>query len=109
MHELGVALEVLEIVAARSDGARVRRVVLEIGKLAAVLPDAVRFAFELASEGTVAEGAALEIVETAGRARCRECRAVFDMDGLHGSCACGSSSLEWLAGTELKVREMEVA
>ena len=45
-------------------GAKVNRVVLEIGKLSAVLPDAVRFCFELCSEGTVVEGAELEIIET---------------------------------------------
>jgi hydrogenase nickel incorporation protein HypA/HybF len=66
MHELGLIQEVLDVVSDESRGARVRRIVLEVGSLAAVLPEALRFAFELAREGTVAEEAELEIVETRG-------------------------------------------
>jgi Zn finger protein HypA/HybF involved in hydrogenase expression len=41
VHELGVALELVDAIAARAAGARVRRVVLEIGPLSSVLPDAL--------------------------------------------------------------------
>ena len=108
MHELGITQEILDIVTAHSKGARVRRVTLEIGKLSAVLPDAVRFCFELCSAGTVAEGAQLEIIETPGRARCRVCAAELDLDRPFGRCACGSSDLDWLTGEELRIKEMEV-
>jgi hydrogenase nickel incorporation protein HypA/HybF len=66
MHELGLAMEVVDIVTRRAAGKVVRRVVVEVGALAAVLPAALAFSFQLASEGTSAEGAALEIVELAG-------------------------------------------
>ena len=42
MHELGITQEIIEIVSEHSKGAKVTRVVLEIGKLSAILPDAVR-------------------------------------------------------------------
>src|SRR5215831_18240044 len=108
MHELGIVQEILAVVTEHSGGARVRRVVLEIGKLSAVLPDAVRFCFDLCSEGTVAEGASLDIIETPGRARCRACGADVTLERPFGVCACGSSDLEWLSGEELRVKEMEV-
>src|ERR1700692_605651 len=107
MHELGIAQEIIAIVSERSGQARVTRVVLEIGKLSAVLPDAVRFCFDLCSEGTVVEGAQLEILETPGRARCKECGAELTLEQPFGRCACGNSDLEWLAGDELKIKEME--
>jgi hydrogenase nickel incorporation protein HypA/HybF len=66
VHELGIALEVIDLACARAEGARVRRVRLEVGALTAVLPDALRFAWELATEETAAEGATLEIVEVPG-------------------------------------------
>jgi hydrogenase nickel incorporation protein HypA/HybF len=69
MHELAVVEDMLAVVDAgceRSHGRRVLRVVLVIGKDSGVLPDAVRFCFEVATEGTVAEGATLDIVEPAG-------------------------------------------
>jgi hydrogenase nickel incorporation protein HypA/HybF len=109
MHELGIVADVIETVCAASDGARVTRIVLEIGRLTAVLPDAVRFCFELASEGTLAEGAELEIVEVPGRARCRGCDGELQLDRPFGRCACGGSDLEWLAGEELTIKQMEVA
>ena len=109
MHELGIVQQVVEIVAEASGGARVRRIVLEIGKLSTVLPDAVRFCFDLATEDTVAEGAELEIIETPGRARCLACAAEFTLDQPFGRCRCGSTDLEWLAGEELRIKAMEVA
>src|SRR6516225_9804504 len=98
MHELGITQEIIEIAAEYSKGARVTRVVLEIGKLSAVLPDAVRFCFDLCSQGTVVEGAHLEIIETPGRARCRQCGPEVLLERPFGYCACGSSDLDWLAG-----------
>jgi hydrogenase nickel incorporation protein HypA/HybF len=108
MHELGITQEIIETVSERSRGARVTRVVLEIGKLSAVLPDAIRFCFDLCSEGTAAEGAQLDIIETPGKARCRQCAAEVTLDEPFGLCRCGSSDLEWLTGEELKIKEMEV-
>ena len=108
MHELALVQEMLDVIADAAGGARVRRVVLEIGKLSAVMPDAVRFCFDLAAEQTVAEGALLEIVETPGQARCRPCGAAVVLDGPIGRCACGSIELDWLDGMDLRIREVEV-
>ena len=108
MHELAITEEVVRIVGERAGARKVRRVVLEIGKLSSVLPEAVRFCFDLCAEGSPAEGAVLEIVEPPGRARCRECGGEVALERPFGRCACGCSDLEWLSGDELKVREMEV-
>jgi hydrogenase nickel incorporation protein HypA/HybF len=59
-------MEVVDIVTRRAAGKVVRRVVVEIGALAAVFPDALTFSFQLASEGTSAAGAKLEIIELSG-------------------------------------------
>ena len=85
------------------------RVTLEIGKLSAVMPDAVRFCFDVCAAGTTLEGAALEIIESAGRAQCRECGEEMLLTQLAGRCRCGSPDLSLLAGDELNIKEMEVA
>jgi hydrogenase nickel incorporation protein HypA/HybF len=108
MHELGITQQVVEIVCRRSAGHRVKRVTLEIGKLTVVLPDAVRFCFDLCCEGTVAAGAALEIVEIPACARCRICQTEITRNQPFGMCECGSCDLEWLSGDELRVREIEI-
>ena len=109
MHELGITQEIVALVCERVGEARVRRLVLEIGKLSAVLPDAVRFCFEVCAQDTVLEGAELEIIETPGLARCRQCGAGLTLDRPFGRCACGNSDLEWLAGEELRIKELEIA
>jgi hydrogenase nickel incorporation protein HypA/HybF len=108
VHELGLVQEVVSICSERSGGARVTRIVLEIGQLSAVLPDAVRFCFDAVAEGTAVEGAVLDIVETPGLARCVACGAQLELSRPFGICACGNTELEWLAGDELRIREMEV-
>jgi hydrogenase nickel incorporation protein HypA/HybF len=57
----------------------------------------------------VVEGAALEIIETPGRAVCRDCDREVALVQLVGRCACGSARLRVIAGEELRIREMEVA
>src|SRR5690348_9580698 len=108
MHELGIAQEIITIVAERAGEARVTRVVLEVGKHAMILPDSIRFCFDLCSEGTVAEGAELEIREIPGLARCRACGGDVILEQPFGICACGGTDLEWVDGEEIKIKEMEV-
>ncbi len=109
MHELSITSNVVEICAERALGQQVLRVVLEIGKLSAVMPDAVRFCFEVCAKDTMVEGAELEIIETPGRARCRECGGEMILAELFGYCECGSVDIEVIAGNELKIKQMEVA
>lgn len=109
MHELAITQGIVEIVCENAHGARVRRVTVEIGRLSGVMPDAVRFCFDLCAEGTVLEGAELEIVEPRGRGRCRDCGRTRDMDSFLDGCECGAVGLECIGGEELRVRQMEMA
>ncbi|MFM0593478.1 MULTISPECIES: hydrogenase maturation nickel metallochaperone HypA [Paraburkholderia] len=108
MHELSIASSVVEICAEQAHGARVRRVTLEIGQLSAVMPEAIRFCFDVCAKDTAVEGATLEIVEIPGQARCLACGATLDVEVPFGQCACGSEDLELIAGQQLKIRQMEV-
>lgn len=107
MHELGITRNVIAICAEHAHGAKVTRVQLEIGRLTAVLPDSVRFCFDVCAKGTLVEGAFLEIIEVAGRARCRSCQNEFPLDRPYGVCRCGCHDISTIAGTELNVKEME--
>ena len=86
MHELGIALEIAELAVERAGDACPVRVVVEIGRLTAVLPDALAFAWRRPSPGSTLEGCALEIVEVAGRGRCRACRAEQELALPFGRC-----------------------
>ena len=110
MHELAISEAIVSEVCACVGTGSVVRVVLEIGQLAAVMPDAVRFCFEVAARGTMVEGAALEIVEVPGVGRCRRCEGRVALEDCHvGVCAgCGGLDLDVIGGRELRIKCVEV-
>jgi hydrogenase nickel incorporation protein HypA/HybF len=103
MHELAITQGVVEAVTQRTGSAPVARVRLRVGRLAGVVPDAMRFCFELVTAGTPLDGAALEFEQPEGRGRCRTCGAEFVLADLILLCNCGSADVEVLAGRELVV------
>ncbi len=108
MHEMGITQSIVAIVAEQAAGRKVKRVTLEIGKLAAVMPDAIRFCFDVVAQGSALDGAALDIVEISGRARCLDCGADVVLADVFDRCTCGSRRLERLAGEELNIKSMEL-
>lgn len=107
MHELSITQSVVDAVTERMADARVRRIRLEVGRLSGLVPDAVRFCFELVAAGTTCEGATLEIDEPTGRAACRTCGAEFETGDVLPLCACGSADVAVEGGQELRIREVE--
>ncbi|MBD2245720.1 hydrogenase maturation nickel metallochaperone HypA [Nostoc sp. FACHB-888] len=108
MHELGITQNIVAIVTENAKGAKVLQVLLEIGKLSAIMPEAIRFCFDICTQGTVLEGATLEILEIPGLGRCRQCGAEVYLDKLFGICNCGSVQLDLITGEELKIKEIEI-
>lgn len=108
MHELAVTQSMVDAVVDRMGDRRILAVRLEIGRLSGVVPEAVRFCFDLVTEGTTLSGARLDIVEPEGRAWCRRCRREFGMADPVPLCACGSADVEVLGGRELAIRSVEV-
>jgi hydrogenase nickel incorporation protein HypA/HybF len=114
MHEMGIALQIVDIAAAsipaELKSARVERVNLKIGKLAAVVPDSLRFCFDIVCKDTPLAGAELAIEETDVVARCKDCDASWTIAGPAFSCPqCQSGALEILSGRELDIVSIEIA
>ena len=112
MHEMSRMASMLEIIEdqARAEGfERVTRVFLEIGRLAGVEAEAMRFAFDVGTRDSVAEGAELVIEETEGRGHCHACGAEAVLEAFYDPCpACGAVGLEILAGRGLRIVSLEV-
>ena len=113
MHEMGSALQILEIATASLPAdlgeARVAAVNLKIGKLAAVVPESLRFCFDVAIKDTPLAGASLVIEEIPVVARCNDCDAQWTIDNPVFVCKnCQSGSLEILSGRELDIESIEV-
>lgn len=112
MHELSLAQGALDIVtaAARANGAaRVVSVRVEVGALAQIEPEALRFAFEVVQRGTVAEGARLEFVSVAGEAWCLDCAATVQLERRGDPCPrCDGFGLKVTAGDRMRVIDIDV-
>jgi hydrogenase nickel incorporation protein HypA/HybF len=112
MHELSLAENVVHIIdeAARADGfRRVRKVTLEIGQLAMVDAEAMRFCFAAAVRGSIADGATLEIVELPGSGWCSSCAATVPLTDIIAACPrCGAFQVQASGGTEMKLSSLEV-
>ncbi len=108
MHELGITRNIVAIVSEHAAGRRVKRVTLDIGKLSSVMPDAIRFCFDVCSKDTPLETAELEINEVPGRGRCEQCGAEIELEQPFGQCHCGCRRITCIAGDEMKIREMEI-
>jgi hydrogenase nickel incorporation protein HypA/HybF len=108
MHELALMESIVAAVEERIHPARAARVRLQIGRLAGVMPDALRFCFDVCAQGTSLEGATLEIDEVRGRATCRKCGREVAMESFLDACPCGSAEVDLIAGQELRVKEVEV-
>ncbi len=112
MHEMSLAENMLQIIeeSARTQNfQRVRTVVLEIGALSAVEPDAMRFCFDAVTRGSIAEGARLEILDRPGEGWCTECSKTVLLRERFGLCPeCGGARVEITSGNEMRVKELEV-
>ena len=113
MHELSIALHLIEAAesAARAAGAReVVRVRLRLGELAGVDAQALRFSFDVAVQGTLLAGAVLDIEDVSAYVRCEGCGVEFTHTmPFVGVCArCGSPHAQLVRGREMEITEMEI-
>ena len=109
MHELSITQSIVEICAEKAAARRVTLVVLEIGELSGVVPEAVEFAFEACTQGTPLEGARLDIVRIPAVGRCRGCGVEFPLRAFYDPCPrCDAYGAALISGEELRVRELEV-
>lgn len=110
MHEMSIAESVLGIVeeSARREGlGRVSEVRLEIGRLAAVETESLRFCFGAVVRGSIADGAVLEIEEMPGTAWCFGCSVTVPLASRGDSCPrCGGGPLQVNGGTGMRVKDL---
>ena len=113
MHEMSLAegvLQLIEDAAREQEFARVTAVWLEIGQLSGVEVEAMTFCFDAVTRDSIAAGARLEIIVLPGIGWCMECSQTVPMSEVFGECPrCGSHRMQVTGGTEMRVKELEVA
>jgi hydrogenase nickel incorporation protein HypA/HybF len=110
MHEIGLAEAILEAVERRAAGRPVTRAKVRAGALLRVVEPSMDQAFRLVAEGTVAEGAAIDLVVTPAEITCRACG---HRDGVYDPLAvcpsCGGGDVDVTGGNELVLESIEIA
>ena len=112
MHEFAICSGLLRQVQSLAEEHGARRVVsvkLAIGALSGVETEAMRFCFDAVTRGSVADGAALEIVAVPGTSWCMQCGVSVEVAERYDPCPrCGGYQLQVQGGTEMRVKELEV-
>lgn len=112
MHEMSLCERMMQILEESSHAqgfSQVKTIWLEIGELAGVEPEAMRFSFEVIRRGTLADQATLELIEIPGEAWCKQCGINIPVRQRFDACPeCGNYPLQITGGEEMRIRELEV-
>ena len=113
MHEVGLMQDTLNLAleeARRAGATRIHRLMMQIGRLSGVVPEALEFAFEILAKGTMADGATLEIEQVPIVCYCAGCAREFQPPTMICECpACGNPSLDVRRGREIQLSSLEVS
>jgi len=112
MHEMSIAQSMIEIIKEemqKYDAKTLRSVRLDIGKMSAIVPDALSFCFEVITAGTKMEGARLIIDIIPLKGYCHTCEKEFEIENYVFACPlCGGTKFKTISGQDLSIREIEV-
>jgi hydrogenase nickel incorporation protein HypA/HybF len=112
MHELAVCqglMNQVEQIAQRENAERVTRILLRVGPLSGVEPQLLIDAFSIASAGTVAERARLDIEAQKVRVKCLSCGAESDAQPNRLLCeSCGDFRTRLVSGDEMMLMSLEL-
>jgi hydrogenase nickel incorporation protein HypA/HybF len=113
MHELSIALSILDLAAEeaeRQGAGRVLGIHLKLGPYSGVVKEALLSAYDIAREGTPLAECALVVEETPLRANCPTCRTMRDVVSVQElRCAvCGAPTPDLVSGQEMEVVALEI-
>ncbi|NHJ20449.1 MAG: hydrogenase maturation nickel metallochaperone HypA [Candidatus Lokiarchaeota archaeon] len=82
MHEFSFAYDIFKVAEATAlkyNAKKITEVYLEIGELTLIVPELLKKSFEMATSGSIAEGAELIIELTPGKIKCRNCNKISNV------------------------------
>jgi hydrogenase nickel incorporation protein HypA/HybF len=108
MHELGLCADIVAAVERRAGNRPVAALTVRVGRLHHVQPGAFEQSFAMAAEGSVAEGARVDLVLLPVRSLCAACGRTTDSEELLAACpACGAVDVAPVGGDELILESIE--
>jgi hydrogenase nickel incorporation protein HypA/HybF len=110
VHELSICEAILHKIEANAEGRSVTAVTVKIGHLRQVVPDALRFSWEVVTDSTDHRGAQLQIDHVPAVVECHNCgqRTTLDLPIL--SCSgCESFEVTLISGDEFQLVSMDLS
>lgn len=112
MHEMSICEGILQIIedqAVTQKFSEVKSVRIEVGAMAGVELEALRFSYEVVTRGTIADNSRLEVIQLPANAWCMICSIPVIVKQRFEACPhCGSYQVEISGGDELRIKDMEV-
>lgn len=119
MHELSMAMSVLDIILEKAkdeNATKIYEITIEIGELLFLNPEQFQFCMELVIENTMAEGAQLTINIKPSKLKCKVCGNEFHWRTSSDNyvvfpvlqCECGSKDLKIIEGRELNIVSIRI-
>lgn len=112
MHELSIALSILDLAEEEAGrrSVRIAAVHVKLGPLSGVVKEALVSAYELAREGTPLEEMELTIKDVPIIVHCSVCDADCTLSARQPLCclACGAPTNDIVSGRELEVTALEI-
>lgn len=112
MHELSIACSLVKAAvdeATRHGVAHVVKLEVVLGALSGVEMDALMFCFPAVAQGTVCEGARLNVEIEPGRGHCEGCGSNCEVLDFMSPCPqCGTWPIGIEGGREMRLRALEV-
>jgi hydrogenase nickel incorporation protein HypA/HybF len=112
VHEASITESLLSLAlekAQEAKAAKIIRINLVVGELSGVVPDCVRFYFDVLKKDTPADSAELSFETRPTRIRCRKCNKEFSPVNEDWTCPeCHEMSMEIVSGRECYMESIEV-
>ena len=112
MHEYPATQQIIQIApnqAKENDARSVTRITLVVGEYSGFISDSIQMYFDIISEGTLCEGAVLEVENIKAKWRCPACDINFIRQPLSFACPeCGQDGEPTSIGKEFYVKSIEI-
>ena len=113
MHEVSLMQNTLDLALAyaeREKASKIHRLIMRIGAVSGVVPEALKFAFDIVTQGTIAEGAELEIHSVPVVCYCPNCHLEFKpLDLIYECPQCGKFTSHIRQGREIELSSLEIS
>jgi len=111
MHEMSIAMNIVDIAvqtAKANKAKKINSISVEVGALSGVVPEALEFCFEAATQNTMAQGSQLEIIFLKAEAHCQKCGTKFETDQFLNICPSCGEQVFASGGRKLQVKAINV-